>query len=96
MTYKPQPEDTSDVILSEEIIKLREKLAKNAHEIWAEQRIKDDWKFGKERDDVKKEHPCLVPYEKLPESEKEFDRNATMQTLKLIIKLGYEINKKID
>ncbi|MCR5162371.1 MAG: hypothetical protein K6C06_11425, partial [Lachnospiraceae bacterium] len=38
--------------------------------------------------------PCLVPYDELPEREKDYDRMTAMETLKLIIKLGYEIKKK--
>lgn len=47
-------------------------------------------------DDVKwvaKTHPCLVPYEDLPEEEREYDRNTSVGTLKLIMKLGFTIKK---
>lgn len=94
MIYEPKPEDTSDVELTEEIMVLREKLAENAHEVWARQRISEGWKYGEKRNDDAKEHPCLIPYEMLSDSEKEYDRNAAMETLKLIKKLGYEITKK--
>lgn len=40
--------------------------------------------------------PCLVPYDELPESEKEFDRNTAFETLKLIVKLGFSITKESD
>ena len=69
-------------------------IAKNTHEVWAAGRIADGWQYGPVRDDAKKTHPCLVPYEQLPESEKAYDREVSAQTLKLIIKLGYEIKKK--
>jgi len=91
MYYKPQPIDTLRVTLTEEIRKLTELLAKNAHDIWAKQRLAEGWKYGARRDDAKKEHPCLVSYEELPESEKEYDRNAAMETLKAILALGYKI-----
>ena len=45
------------------------------------------------RDDVLKQHPCLVPYEELPEEEKVYDRNSSVETLKLIMKLGFKISK---
>ena len=38
-----------------------------------------------------KEHPCLVPYEQLPESEKVYDRNTALEALKVITAMGYEI-----
>jgi len=93
MSYKPEPIDTSVIQLSEDIKELTELLAKNAHDIWALQRMKDGWVYGKQRSDEKKEHPCLIEYEQLPESEKEYDRNAAMETLKAIIALGYRIEK---
>jgi len=68
-------------------------LAKNSHDIWANQRLKEGWKYGPGRNDDLKEHPCLVPYEELPESEKEYDRNAAIMTLKAITALGYKIIK---
>lgn len=94
MKYIPKPMDTEHVILDEDIQALCELLAKNAHDVWARERIRQGWVYGETRDDVRKEHPCLVPYGELPESEKAYDRNAAMETLKVIISLGYDIRKK--
>ena len=91
--YIPKPIDTSNVTLPEELILLTEKIAENVHEVWSQNRINDGWKYGEVRDDAKKETPCLIPYDELPESEKEYDRNTALETIKLIIKLGYEIKK---
>jgi ryanodine receptor 2 len=90
--YLPQPIDTDDVKLPEELLPLVEKMAKNVHEVWAESRIDQGWTWGEERNDQRKTHPCLVPYEQLPEEEKDYDRNTALGTLKLIIKLGFKIN----
>lgn len=89
--YIPQPIDTSDVKLPKELETLVEQMAKNVHEVWAQTRIAQGWTYGVERNDALKHHPCLVPYEELPESEKEYDRNTSVETLKLILKLGFEI-----
>ena len=91
MTYKPQPRDTSDIQLSPEVMALREELARNAHEVWARQRMKDGWTWGEARDDAARHHPGLVPYDDLDESEKQYDRIASLETLKLIQALGYAI-----
>ena len=91
--YTPKPIDTSDVVLSNDIIELCEKLSENTHEVWSETRINDGWTYGEQRDDINKHHPCLVPYNELSEEEKEYDRNTSLQTLKLIVKLGYKIIK---
>ncbi len=92
-TYTPQPVDTSDVTLPEELEMLVEQMSKNVHDVWAETRIAQGWTYGEQRNDDKKLHPCLVPYEELPDSEKEYDRNTSIGTLKLILKLGFKITK---
>ncbi|HVC95279.1 MAG TPA: RyR domain-containing protein [Pirellulales bacterium] len=91
MEYEPQPINTSQVELPARIEALVEQLAENAHDIWARQRLADGWTFGPKRDDAGKKHPCLVPYGQLPESEKVYDRNAAMESLKAIVALGYRI-----
>jgi len=91
--YTPQPIDTSKVKLSPDLLELTELLARNTHEVWATQRLAQGWKYGATRNDVEKLHPCLVAYEDLPESEKEYDRSTAMETLKVIVKLGYKIEK---
>lgn len=94
MTYQPNPIDTSDIQLEEEVSSLIEVMAKNVHEVWAKERIEQGWSYGEKRDDVNKLHPCLLPYEELPEFEKKFDRNTAIETLKLIKKIGFEIKKR--
>ncbi|MCL2311120.1 MAG: RyR domain-containing protein [Firmicutes bacterium] len=91
--YIPQPIDTTQVELSADLLELTELLAKNTHDVWAQQRFANGWKYGAERNDVQKEHPCLVVYEELPESEKEYDRKVAIETVKVIKKLGFKIEK---
>ena len=91
--YIPQPIDTSDIQLPEELNPLLEAMAKNVHEIWAKERIAQGWTYGEKRDDAQKHHPCLVAYEDLPEEEKMYDRNTSVETLKSILKLGFKIKK---
>ena len=90
--YIPQPIDTTDIVLPEELKQLVEKMSKNVHEVWSEGRIKQGWTYGEQRNDELKTHPCLVPYEDLPEEEKDYDRNTAIGTLKLIMKLGFKIS----
>ena len=91
--YTPQPVDTTGIQLPEELTQLVEQMAKNVHEVWAEARILQGWTYGEQRNDELKTHPCLVPYEELPEDEKEYDRNTSIGTLKLIMKLGFKISR---
>ena len=93
MTYTPHPILTKGVELSDELLQLTEQLAANVHEVWATERIAEGWQYGDIHDDNLKHHPCLVPYDKLPESEKEYDRKTAMETLKLIQILGFKVTK---
>lgn len=93
-SYVPQPMDTSDILLPEELNVLIEQMAKNVHEVWAQSRIRQGWTYGEERNDALKHHPCIIPYEDLPEVEKAYDRDTSLETLKLICKLGFNITKK--
>ncbi len=94
--YIPKPVDTSEIVLSDDLINLTELIAANVHDVWAVGRIKEGWTYGAEKDINAKTSPCLVPYDELPESEKEFDRNTAYETLKLIVKLGFSITKESD
>ena len=91
--YKPNPVDTCNIRLPDDLVELTEKIAENVHENWSAGRIADGWTYGDSRDDVKKTTPCLVPYSDLSEEETEYDRKTALETLKLIIALGYKIEK---
>jgi hypothetical protein len=91
--YEPCPIDTSNIKLPIDFDDLLERLAKHTHDVWARRRMSEGWSFGDQRNDATKEHPCLVPYIQLPDSEKEYDRTISIETLKAIIALGYQITK---
>lgn len=92
-TYTPAPLDTREIELPKELDELIERMARNVHDVWAQGRIAEGWTYGEQRDDQLKTHPCLVPYEELPDAEREYDRQTAVQTLKLILKLGFKIHK---
>ena len=92
LDYIPEPMDLSSVDLPESLIQLSERIAENVHE--AKARIDEGWTYGEKRDDIHKKHPCLVPYDELPEEEKEYDRNTAMNTIKMVKKLGFRIEKE--
>lgn len=94
MVYTPKPMDTSDVSLSEDLMQAMEIIAKNTHEVWAEGRMKLGWTYGNVYDGEQKKHPCLVPYETLKEREKAFDRQTSLQVMKCLLKMGFEIVPK--
>ena len=76
MTYRPGPIETTEVTLSPDLHELVERLAESNHDHWAQQRIREGWSYGSERDDERKTHPDLLPYDELSESEKEYDRGT--------------------
>lgn len=89
--YKPDPIDTSHVTLPADLLALVERLAENAHDVWAHQRMAEGWTYGAQRNDQAKNHPDLVPYADLSEPEKEYDRSMALQTIKAMVGLGYRI-----
>lgn len=91
--YTPRPVDTQSIKIPEELSPLIEEMAKNVHEVWAQNRLREGWTYGPVRDDIAKTHPCLVPYEELPESEKDYDRATSQETLKFILTSGFAISK---
>jgi hypothetical protein len=91
MNYEPRPIRTNAIRLADELLSLVERLAENNHDVWACGRLDQGWRYGVERNDTLKTHPCLVSYEELPEREKEFDRATVIETLKAITALGYRI-----
>jgi hypothetical protein len=92
--YVPRPLRTDGITLEEALLSLVERLAENAHEVWAQQRLSDGWTHGPQRNDNLRQHPCLIPYEALPESEKLYDRNVVLGTVRAILALGFTIEKK--
>lgn len=89
--YNPQPINVDDIDLDANLEELTEAIAENAHDIWARARMDEGWTYGPVRDDAKKQHPDLIPYAQLPDSEKEYDRLMAMNTLRLVRRLGYDI-----
>ena len=94
LDYIPEPMKGPSVDLPESLIQLSERIAENVHELWAKARMDEGWTYGEKRDDIHKKHPCLVPYDELPEEEKEYDRNTAMNTIKMVKKLGFRIEKE--
>ena len=45
----------------------------DSHNSWLKEKQDTGWKYGPVKDPEKKEHPCFVPYEELPEEQKAKD-----------------------
>lgn len=93
MDYCPKPMDVSGVELSPDLQRDMELIARDVHEVWAQQRLQHGWGYGETLDTRRRTHPCLVEYEALPEVEKDMDRATVTRTIKLLLLLGYQIEK---
>ncbi|XP_019482753.1 PREDICTED: ryanodine receptor 3 [Hipposideros armiger] len=90
-SFIPCPINTSQVVLPSHLEKIRDRLAENIHELWGMNKIELGWTFGKIRDDNKRQHPCLVEFSKLPETEKNYNLQMSTETLKTLLALGCHI-----
>lgn len=48
--------------------------AHETHESWLENKIEAGWVYGKEKDEEKKTHPCMVKYSSLPPEQRAKDK----------------------
>ena len=92
-TYTPSPLNTENITLPDNLTELTEAMARNVHEVWALGRVKEGWKYGETRNDELNTHPGQVTYEKIPDSERENDRQTDIQTRQLIMNLGFAIQQ---
>lgn len=91
--YEPHPLNLEDIPLTDDLLELQEAIAENAHEVWAAARKAEGWTYGPVRNDALKQHPDMLPYSALSDSEKEYDRLIAINTIKLVKKLGWKLVK---
>uniref|UniRef100_A0A4W6FFF9 Ryanodine receptor 2 n=1 Tax=Lates calcarifer TaxID=8187 RepID=A0A4W6FFF9_LATCA len=89
--FTPTPVDTSQIVLPPHLERIREKLAENIHELWVMNKIELGWTYGAVRDDNKRQHPCLVEFCKLPEQERSYNLQMSLETLKTLLALGCHV-----
>ncbi|XP_076856683.1 ryanodine receptor 2 isoform X3 [Brachyhypopomus gauderio] len=89
--FTPTPVDTSQVVLPPHLERIREKLAENIHELWVMNKVELGWTYGAVRDDNKRQHPCLVEFSKLPEQERSYNLQMSLETLKTLLALGCHV-----
>nr|XP_054516686.1 ryanodine receptor 2 isoform X8 [Pan troglodytes] len=89
--FTPIPVDTSQIVLPPHLERIREKLAENIHELWVMNKIELGWQYGPVRDDNKRQHPCLVEFCKLPEQERNYNLQMSLETLKTLLALGCHV-----
>ncbi|KAG5262307.1 hypothetical protein AALO_G00273740 [Alosa alosa] len=89
--FTPTPVDTSQIVLTPHLERIREKLAENIHELWVMNKVELGWTYGMIRDDNKRQHPCLVEFSKLPEQERSYNLQMSVETLKTLLALGCHV-----
>ena len=90
-SYIPSPTDTSGVELSPELLAIAEELAEHVHEIWADARYRQGWRYGTERNDELRTTPCMAPYSELPEEERDYDRATSLETIRFLVLKGFTV-----
>ncbi|KAJ8269879.1 hypothetical protein GJAV_G00107820 [Gymnothorax javanicus] len=90
-SFIPIPVETSQIVVPPHLEAVRDKLAENIHELWGKNKIELGWSYGKIRDDNKRQHPCLVDFSKLPETERNYNSQMSTETLKTLLALGCHV-----
>lgn len=80
-----------DVAIQEFSVEEMEQLAKMEHDRWMAQKISQGYVWGEAKDDEKKTHPCIVPYDALPENEKDKDRRNIRNMIPFLREVGLVI-----
>ncbi|HJF66153.1 MAG TPA: hypothetical protein K8U77_08595 [Slackia equolifaciens] len=87
--------NVADVPASKRIVEFTpeetEYLARLEHERWMEERRAHGWTWGERRDDERRLHPDMVPYNELPEAEKDYDRDAVRGILGILESMGLAV-----
>lgn len=91
MEYQPKPINVDMKSLPAELEGLVEALAENVHDQWTLERMRQGWTWGEHRDDDKKKHPGIVPYDMLTDDEKEVDRVTVRTVLSSLLTQGVTI-----
>ena len=76
------------VLLQSEQLEL---LARMEHDRWWADRVLDGWTLSAVRDNKRKYHPNLVPYDELTEPIKQLDRDSVLQMIEILDSEGYVI-----
>ena len=70
-----------------------ERMAELEHGRWNIERLRDGWRYGPTRNDAKKIHDNIIPWEKLSEEIKGYDRKAVVKFPEVLREAGLEVYK---
>jgi hypothetical protein len=85
----PSPADGATVSFTDAEV---ETLAQMEHERWNEAKRRQGYRYGPVRSDVPpKAHPFLIPWDELPESEKDKDRDPSREIPQFLGSVGFHV-----
>ena len=73
-----------------------EKMACLEHDLWRKAKEADGWIYGEQRDENKRTHPDLVPWDDLPEGEREKNLIVVRQMPVLLARVGFQIDRMVN
>ncbi|KRG04792.1 uncharacterized protein Dmoj_GI18926, isoform L [Drosophila mojavensis] len=95
--YVPNPIDTNNVHLDNDLNSLVQKFSEHYHDAWASRRLEGGWTYGEIRSDIERKHPRLKPYNMLSEYERERYRDPVRECLKGLLAIGWTVeHSEID
>ena len=86
--YNPRPVDLTNINLNREMQELCEKLAENAHDLWA-LRMRNELDVNQD----KGIHPCMIPFDMMTDRERKLDRDRSTELLKFLQHQGMKLTK---
>ncbi|XP_028826293.1 ryanodine receptor 2 isoform X5 [Denticeps clupeoides] len=89
--YKPAPMDLSHIKLASTQEAMVDKLAENAHNVWARDRIRQGWTYGIQQDVKNRRNPRLVPYVLLDERTKKSNKDSLREAVRTLLGYGYNL-----
>nr|NP_001246206.1 ryanodine receptor, isoform J [Drosophila melanogaster]AFH07961.1 ryanodine receptor, isoform J [Drosophila melanogaster] len=89
--YMPNPIDTNNVHLDNDLNSLVQKFSEHYHDAWASRRLEGGWTYGDIRSDNDRKHPRLKPYNMLSEYERERYRDPVRECLKGLLAIGWTV-----
>nr|XP_021335867.1 ryanodine receptor 2 [Danio rerio] len=89
--YKPAPMDLCHIKLASTQEAMVDKLAENAHNVWARDRIRQGWTYGIQQDIKNKRNPRLVPYVLLDERTKKSNKDSLREAVRTLLGYGYNL-----
>ena len=68
-----------------------ETMSRVEHIRWSWEKRLNGWRYGKTKNNIKKTHPSLIPYDELSESEKEKDRELVKLIPSFLLDIDFEV-----